>query len=357
MRSRLRKLSLVLGWACCGAALPVAAQSPLPPGQPDEVPWEAYTEPQQLVTVAPNRRLNLLCLGSGSPTVVLEPGAGGDISSWRMFHKRVSAVTRTCVYDRAGYGFSDPPTRPSSPPNLADDLHRLLAGSAIPRPVVLVGHSAGGLYAVLDADRHQSDLAGMVLIDPTVAEQAQFQHALETPEEARKVRTEMVEALAGWTDCSTRARAGEDPQVISTCFNKIRPDAPATLRAGMLLRYNRAQVYEARTSEIGALDAFLETYRPPQGPSARPAKAAWGDLPLIVLHAANSTVGAYSPETNSKDRAMKLAARERLASRSTAGKLIVVQGAGHQIPREKPDAVVAAIREVVEAVRAQTKAR
>ena len=40
-----------------------------------------------------------------------------------------------------------------------------------------------------------------------------------------------------------------------------------------------------------------------------------------------------------------------LAQRSTRGKLIIVENSGHHIQHDRPDAVVDAVREVVEAVR------
>src|SRR5512141_1354159 len=45
--------------------------------------------------------------GNGSPTVVLEAGAGGIGLSWELVRPVISRVTRVVVYDRAGLGWSD----------------------------------------------------------------------------------------------------------------------------------------------------------------------------------------------------------------------------------------------------------
>ena len=65
------------------------------------------------------RALYLDCRGTGTPTVVLEAGSGADSSTWAAVHDELAATTRTCAYDRAGRGRSDPrdrgtrsPTRP-----------------------------------------------------------------------------------------------------------------------------------------------------------------------------------------------------------------------------------------------------
>ena len=68
---------------------------------------KAYPMPGRLIDVG-GHRLHLNCTGSGSPTVVLEPGAGGMASDLRLVAQAVARDTRVCVYDRAGRGWSEP---------------------------------------------------------------------------------------------------------------------------------------------------------------------------------------------------------------------------------------------------------
>src|SRR5918994_7170160 len=59
------------------------------------------------------RELNLRCYGTGSPAVVLETAHGVDSGPYMNLARQVGAETRTCVYDRANLGLSDPrSTRP-----------------------------------------------------------------------------------------------------------------------------------------------------------------------------------------------------------------------------------------------------
>jgi hypothetical protein len=74
----------------------------------------AYTKPQELVAVESGRRLNIYCAGRGSPTIVFDSGLGDGAAIWGLIQPAVAKHTRACSYDRAGLGFSDPPTRPST---------------------------------------------------------------------------------------------------------------------------------------------------------------------------------------------------------------------------------------------------
>jgi pimeloyl-ACP methyl ester carboxylesterase len=126
----------------------------------------AYPMPGQLIDVG-GRRLHLYCTGSGSPTVVLEPGLGEASSVMGWITPAVAHDTRVCVYDRAGRGWSEPADGPMDGAQTAADLHTLLDRAHVPGPYVLAGHSFGGLYILTFAANYPDQVAGMVLLDST----------------------------------------------------------------------------------------------------------------------------------------------------------------------------------------------
>ncbi len=104
------------------------------------------------------------CRGSGSPTVILEAGAGGGAGSWTSVFNGIAAATRTCAYDRAGLGRSDSRgTRTLG--DAATDLRALLAAAGEAPPFVVVGHSLGGSYARVFAAQERDETVGLVLLD------------------------------------------------------------------------------------------------------------------------------------------------------------------------------------------------
>jgi pimeloyl-ACP methyl ester carboxylesterase len=126
----------------------------------------AYPMSGQLIDVG-GHRLHLNCTGSGSPTVVLQPGGGDMASSLGWIAPAVAQHTRVCVYDRAGRAWSEPADHPQDGYQVAADLHALLQTAGVPGPYVLAGHSFGGQYVLAYAARYPNDVAGMVLIDAT----------------------------------------------------------------------------------------------------------------------------------------------------------------------------------------------
>ena len=126
----------------------------------------AYPPPGQLVDVG-GHKLHVHCTGSGSPTVVLEPGQGGSSSDLGWIAPALAGDSRVCVYDRAGRGWSDPADGPQNADRIAADLHTLLDRAQVPGPYVLAGHSFGGLYTLAFAARYPDQVAGMVLLDST----------------------------------------------------------------------------------------------------------------------------------------------------------------------------------------------
>ena len=127
---------------------------------------KAYPMPGQLVDVG-GHRMHLHCTGSGSPTVILEPGQGGVSSDFAWIAPVVARASTVCVYDRPGVGWSDAADGPQDGDQIAADLHTLLDRAHVPGPYVLGGHSFGGLYVQAFAARFPEQVAGMVLLDST----------------------------------------------------------------------------------------------------------------------------------------------------------------------------------------------
>jgi pimeloyl-ACP methyl ester carboxylesterase len=113
------------------------------------------------------RGLYLICLGSGSPTVILEAGLDDTSDIWNSVQLKVQNFTRVCAYDRAGLGKSDPGKKPHTSRDAVLDVHTLLHNANVSEPYLLVGHSIGGFIMRLFAAQYPEEVSGMILVDST----------------------------------------------------------------------------------------------------------------------------------------------------------------------------------------------
>jgi pimeloyl-ACP methyl ester carboxylesterase len=115
--------------------------------------------------------LHIYCLGEGSPTVILEAGAGAISSAWGLVQPRIARNTRVCSYDRSGLGWSEGDGR-YVPARVVDNLRTLLREANEPGPFVVVGQELGAAFARLFAARDSTRVIALVLIDDPLGSQA-----------------------------------------------------------------------------------------------------------------------------------------------------------------------------------------
>jgi len=174
-------------------------------------------------------KLNLRCVGEGSPVVLLDSGAGDTSETWDWVVPGVRRFTRVCVYDRAGLGRSDPGPFPRTSDRIADELALLLERAHVPGPYVLAGHSFGGLNLRLYASRHPRDVAGLVLVDATPEDFPARESALRSRDENEKLRTARslgpvafqseVDAMPESVAAVRVAKATEAPVIVITAIH------------------------------------------------------------------------------------------------------------------------------------------
>ncbi|WP_407706910.1 alpha/beta fold hydrolase [Streptomyces phaeochromogenes] len=115
--------------------------------------------------------VNVSCSGRSAarkPVVVLMAGGGDGLDTMAGLQKTLSEKARVCSYDQLGEGESDQPHGTQT----IDDSSRILTGVLDrvtgDRPVVLAGHSLGGLIAARYAPDHRDRVKGLVLMDATI---------------------------------------------------------------------------------------------------------------------------------------------------------------------------------------------
>jgi pimeloyl-ACP methyl ester carboxylesterase len=287
---------------------------------------KAYPMPGQLIDVG-GHRLHLSCTGAGTPTVVLEPGAGGMSSSLGWIAPAVARDTRVCVYDRAGRGWSEPADSAQDGAQIATDLHTLLQRGHVPGPYVLAGHSFGGLYVLTFAARYPDEVAGMVLVDSTAPASAASPGTHSSGDGGSSDGMSRVSALV-----SSSARLGLGRLYAQFALGSLPPRSRDEVRASV-----------ATASTLrSTIDEYVQA-----AASIKQAAALrdFADKPLIVLTAGSGHDAAWS------------AAQNRMATLSTNSVHRVIDGAAHEdliANEEDAAATTQAILDVVASVRSPT---
>jgi pimeloyl-ACP methyl ester carboxylesterase len=246
-------------------------------------------------------KLHIRCMGkpvSGSPSVIMEAGLNSSSETWSNIQPEIAKFTRVCIYDRAGMGKSDPPPQqPRTGSQIAKDLHALLTKAGVTGPIVLVGHSFGGVFVRMYASLYPKGVVGMVLVDSVHEEETTKWIAMMPPE----IRKQM-EASGG-----LRILGGAQIDL---------PKSQAEMQA-----------------------------------------ASWHtSMPLIVLSRgkASYNVEDYPLPLRSlapKGEELRIKLQEELARLSSRSKHIFAEQSGHMIHHDQPEMVINAIRQIVEATR------
>jgi pimeloyl-ACP methyl ester carboxylesterase len=267
------------------------------------------------------RMIHVECSGAGSPTVVLVAGLRASAADWTSVPgvaltvpAGVAAVTRVCAYDRPGTPVgdqpsrSDPVTQPTTAGDAAADLHALLAAIGEAAPVVLAGHSYGGLIAKLYARMYPQLVAGLVLVDALTEGLQDAETPAQWATQRRLMQGDIADSVALYP-----ALERIDPD---RSFEQVRAAPPLPPMPLVVLSADR-----------------------PWGPQI-PALIANGTLPADI-----------PPDAGFVTDAAQKIAHARLATLVAGARHVTKTQSGHDIHREQPALVTAAIIDVVRAVR------
>jgi len=256
-----------------------------------------YPPPGQLIDIG-GYRLHLHCTGTGSPTVVLNSASFDTVSDWVWLQPKLANVTRVCAYDRAGLGWSDFGPEPHDPQQDSAQVHSLLANAAIQGPLLLVGHSFGGLYARHYAAQYPQDVAGMVLIEAT------------PPDFLRRAGRPEVMPNADETMIKAGPYAARLGVLRLLRFVELDSNLPARQRAELNAFYSSNKFADSALSSFQHFRSILAEVR---------ATGPFGAKPLAIV------IGGKSE--NASGQPFEL--QSELASLSSDSVVHIVEGANH----------------------------
>jgi pimeloyl-ACP methyl ester carboxylesterase len=316
-------LYIVRGAILLGLVLSLGCQAQVPNSNPPVAPGK-------LVDIG-GRKLHLYCTGRGSPTVVLEAGAGEFSTDWALVQPAIAKDARVCSYDRAGYGWSDPAPEWDSPEQVSNDLKSALSKAGERPPYVLVGHSMGGLFVRWYQHEHPNEVVGMVLIET---------YETTAPVNGKQVPiyTLTKEQLQANLPPPSSLKKPPLPTEVHPPFDKLPADA---------------QKYHLWLERH-----FFETVDFNKGPqmmeSWRSAFSVLHDASLKPDSLHGLPLAVITREDVSEDERQQQRHFSHLSSRSTWE---IAVGSGHFVDIERPDIVIGAVERVMHSAGNNTGAR
>jgi pimeloyl-ACP methyl ester carboxylesterase len=272
-------------------------ERPQPPGQAMKIP-EITTERIEKMIDVGGRSLDCRVYGKGFPTIVLVSGLSAPQSYWNSVVPDLAERATVVTYDRPGIGKSEMGDLPTHGEQSAKELHVLLEKLEVPKPYIVVGHSYGGSVARLFVSMYPKDVGGLILEDS--------QHESILDEQRKLLKGADLEAL---NTMAARMSNTADP--------KTEMD------------------YNAMTSEQLRKSAPLPK------------------IPYVVLTSADRGKAAppiFSAPAREQIATLGMELQKRLVALIPGGKHIVVEGVGHNIHVEKPEALLEPLHEMIRTV-------
>lgn len=290
-----------------------------------------HAPPGKLVSVG-THRLHLNCQGSGQPLVLLESGLSGWSQDWALVQPELAKFTTVCSYDRAGYAWSDDAPEPRTGLLAVQDLRTMLRAAGLQGPMVVVGHSWGGMLAQMLAQTHPEEVAGLVLVDALHHDQTASMDPDVHARYSRNMR--FLTGSATWLAPLGLTRLAGMPA--SVVLDKLPASEQVSARALAMQSKN----YRALYTEYMGIDPALAVAR-----SLPPVPA----VPTIVL--STHALSEFPPGWELDYMRQHWIAGQRALARETAAKHVVVADAGHYLQLERAELVIASVQEVLQKVR------
>jgi pimeloyl-ACP methyl ester carboxylesterase len=296
-----------------------------------------YTAPGELFQVD-GTQVHMQCQGEGSPVMVLESGLMSGSTSWFKVFEPLSRITRVCAYDRPGMDWSEPRRKNSSSAEVARRLAMLLDQAEITDPVILVGMSAGGVYAREFQQQFPDRVVGMGLVDSSHEQQGS-----RLPEVEGQASAQTILKLCGYLAPTGLLRVAGAFKMVLESMGLEEQDMEQALAMS-----NRNHTCPSVLQEMISFEADLQQPITPR---------SLGDLPLVVLSQGaepdlEKMPPGFTPELAEEMRLVWNELQLELTALSSRGRRVVAENSGHVIQLEQPDLVIAELAQLVAEVRA-----
>jgi pimeloyl-ACP methyl ester carboxylesterase len=297
-------------------------------------------------------KLHLSITGKGNIAVVLISGAGNFSFDWALVQNEISKVTKVCSYDRPCLAWSDAGPMPRSLAQDVYELHTLLKAAGVKPPLILVGHSIGGIIARTYAKQFPGDVAGMVLVDAT--SENSIVNINGKTERLRKLASaeKKIPPIKTKADSLTKIPSAKEVEeawnmfgkpTISYPFDRL-PDSIQKLRlwAQSLPKYQIADADDYTSEELAEIYNNSSLYK-------------LGKKPLIIIYSSKNEYPIEMGPARDSLLTDKIQNQKAFLNVSSNSKTVETSNSGHEIFLTEPNLIINAITEIITSIKTNSK--
>ncbi|WP_440603143.1 alpha/beta fold hydrolase [Bacillus sp. GB_SG_008] len=285
------------------------------------------------------KKVEILITGQGKQTVVIQTGMFCSLYNWIRIATELSAYYKVVLFHRPGYGTSELNEEDRTTVQTTYELRELLHVLHIQEPIILVGHSYGGLCAQHFTMLYPEQVAALVLIDST----SMNLHRLDELNLPTLDKTDSDEKWIKKCLCYANMDTVQLQQEVSPKLTATQTTLPIKIQKRLLAFTISPSLYKAVASEIIHWKDCAQKIKDLN---------QFPDIPLIIIsrdahHSIQQAIQDGIPYEEAE--ALENVWQELIHEQTTLSKqsqLVVATKSGHSIEIDRPDIIIEAVKQV-----------
>ncbi|MEO4054892.1 alpha/beta hydrolase [Solibacillus sp. CAU 1738] len=290
---------------------------------------------KEFLTINHNK-LEILQKGRNGIPIIILTGMGCSFDEWHNVIEILCKFNRVITFHRPGLGESEIRNEVRNTQAVVNDINELISLLGIVEPVLLVGHSYGGLCAQHFVKMHPEKVAGLVLVDSTSVD-LKILDELDTP-----VLNEGTTDEIWMEKCKSYSQMNEEQlrEIINPTLSIKQKQLPYDVQQRLLSFQTKPCLYESMHSEISCWKKDADLIK---------NLGEFPDVPLVVIGRDKEYAIRLGTEEGLPESELRLYEEKwqvlimSQVNLSQNSKLIIAQEASHSIHLDRPDIIIEAI--------------
>lgn len=290
-----------------------------------------------------NNKMEILKKGNKGIPIIILTGMGCSFFEWHDVSESLSKSNRVIMFHRPGLGLSEISTEDRNTQAVVNELNDMIHQLELAEPVILVGHSYGGLCAQHFAKVHPEQVAGIVLVDSTSVNLRELDD-LDLPV---LDEDETDEIWLGKCYSYSLMKQEELKERVNPSLTEKQKQLPLDIQQRLINFQTTPSVYKTMYSEISNWKKDADVIKD---------LGNFPDIPLIVIgrdKEYNVKLGIMDGLPKCELRLLEEKWQELITNQSNLSnnsELIFAKGSSHSIYADRPDIIIESINKIVKII-------